>query len=154
MGQKNNPNNIPLPKRLRENIKTNVAGLYLKGYNYKQILAEIEKVFGRRLSVKTIYSYINALVKEWREERIDKIDDLKTIELNRINKLEQTYWESWEATKEVDGIGDARFLGGVQWCIQKRCKLLGIEAPLNIVGDMPNDMKRNIIFNLKTRNSG
>jgi len=154
MGQKNNPNNIPLPKRLRENIKTNIAGLYLKGYSYKQMIADTERVFGRKLSVKTIYSYINALVKEWREERINKIDDLKTIELNRINKLEQTYWEAWGAAKEVDGVGDARFLSGIQWCIQMRCKLLRIEAPLNIVGNISNEIKRNIIFKTKTRNSG
>lgn len=28
--------------------------------------------------------------------------------------------------------GDPRFLQGVQWCIDRRCKLLGIDAPVKI----------------------
>jgi len=36
-----------------------------------------------------------------------------------------------EATKTSKGqAGDPRFLTGVQWCIEKRCKILGIDAPI------------------------
>lgn len=31
--------------------------------------------------------------------------------------------------KEVTAFGDPRFLQGVQWCIERRCKLLGLDAP-------------------------
>lgn len=35
-----------------------------------------------------------------------------------------------EVTKQSKGqAGDPRFLAGVQWCIERRCKLLGIDAP-------------------------
>jgi len=35
-----------------------------------------------------------------------------------------------EATKTSrEQAGDPRFLSGVQWCIERRCKLLGIDAP-------------------------
>ena len=26
-------------------------------------------------------------------------------------------------------VGDPRFLAGVQWCIDKRCKIMGLDAP-------------------------
>lgn len=29
-------------------------------------------------------------------------------------------------------MGDPRYLAGVQWCIEIRCKLLGIEAPKRV----------------------
>ena len=35
-----------------------------------------------------------------------------------------------EAAKTTKGqAGDPRFLAGIQWCIDKRCKILGIDAP-------------------------
>jgi hypothetical protein len=38
-----------------------------------------------------------------------------------------------EATKTSKGqAGDPRFLAGVQWCIERRCKILGIDAPTSI----------------------
>lgn len=40
-----------------------------------------------------------------------------------------------EATKTSKGqAGDPRFLQGVQWCIDKRCKILGIDAPMKSFG--------------------
>ena len=36
-----------------------------------------------------------------------------------------------EATKTSKGqAGDPRFLAGVQWCIERRCKILGVDAPI------------------------
>lgn len=35
-----------------------------------------------------------------------------------------------EATKTSKGqAGDPRFLAGIQWCIERRCKILGVDAP-------------------------
>lgn len=31
--------------------------------------------------------------------------------------------------KIVKTCGDTKFLAGVQWCIERRCKLLGLDAP-------------------------
>jgi len=39
---------------------------------------------------------------------------------------EVTRIQKWEL------IGDHRFLEGVQWCISKRCELLGLDAPLQL----------------------
>lgn len=37
------------------------------------------------------------------------------------------------AKKWVEACGDPRYLAGVQWCIDKRCKLLGLDAPTRAV---------------------
>lgn len=51
-----------------------------------------------------------------------------------------------------DTYGDPRFLAGIQWCISMRCKILGIEAPLEIKGTMTSEIKRTTTFRTKTRN--
>jgi hypothetical protein len=45
---------------------------------------------------------------------------------------------------EYNPNGDPRFLFGVQWCIQMRCRILGIEAPVEFKGNVVTDMKRTI----------
>lgn len=41
--------------------------------------------------------------------------------------------------KEVktERLGDPRYLDGIQWCIDKRCELLGLNAPLRVESNMP-----------------
>ena len=34
-----------------------------------------------------------------------------------------------QAFTTVERLGDSRYLQGVQWCIERRCKILGIDAP-------------------------
>lgn len=51
-------------------------------------------------------------------------------------------WRTTEATQEISlGTGDPRFLQGVQWCIDRRCKLLGLDAPVK-------QLSKNIEVNL------
>ncbi len=82
-------------------------------------------------------------------------NEAKARELAKVDTLEVEYWDAWkrsqqnaevettkmqgsdpdkpgrlEKQKRVEGqVGDPRFLAGVQWCIQKRCEILGVDAP-------------------------
>lgn len=58
--------------------------------------------------------------------------------------------EKSEYTEE--NFGDPRFLDGIKWCIQMRCKLLGIEAPIEFKGNITSTVKRTTVFNTRTRN--
>ncbi len=40
-----------------------------------------------------------------------------------------------------DQVGDKRFLEGVQWCIDRRCKILGVDAPLKVAPTAPTGDK-------------
>ncbi|OPZ76108.1 MAG: hypothetical protein BWY79_01776 [Actinobacteria bacterium ADurb.Bin444] len=38
-------------------------------------------------------------------------------------------------------VGDKRYLEGVQWCIDRRCKILGVDAPLKVAPTAPTGDK-------------
>jgi hypothetical protein len=113
---------------------------------------------GYSVTHNTVSKDIRALLKQWSAERIDDINQRKIIELEKLDKLEHTYWEAWEksakdytkkSTKlagkekggkikpnyrevtetEMQAYGNPAYLSGIQWCVEKRCKILGIDAP-------------------------
>lgn len=48
--------------------------------------------------------------------------------------------------------GDPRFLDGVQWCIEMRCKILGIKAPTEVTITSTTRMKTTTKFMTRPRN--
>jgi len=111
---------------------------------------------------------LKAIQELWAEKATEAIDQKKAEELAKIDKLERTYWEGWERSieafkakivkgkkskagkgaedieqtlKEEERVGDPRFLAGVQWCIDKRLKLFGLEAPQKIAPTDPTGEK-------------
>lgn len=72
--------------------------------------------------------------------------------INKDGEMEESMNVS-EAHKSIDThetYGDPRFLDGIKWCIAMRCKILGIEAPIEFKGSMTSEIKRTTVF--KTRN--
>lgn len=134
-----------------ERDRRNIGRLYLQG----RLQAEIGDELG--IDQSTVSRDLKALQDEWRRERVMDINEAKQKELAKIDVLELTYWEAWERSKEnaetettkmqgaavagaqpthvekqkrVEGqVGDPRFLQGVERCIERRCKILGIDAP-------------------------
>ena len=136
-----------------ERDRKRISELYLKGWLQAEIAEELH------LSQPTVSNDLKAIQKEWLKSTLQDFDKLKARELAKIDNLELVYWEAWERskdnkksktiklnprrgqtratneniteikTKDEDLIGDPRFLSGVQWCIDRRCKLLGIDAP-------------------------
>jgi predicted transcriptional regulator len=147
-----------------ERDRRNVSRLYLKG----ALQAEIAKELG--ISQPTVSREIKLLVEEWRAERVYDINEAKARELAKVDNLELEYWDAWkrsqqnaemeskkavktngaldkqEIQKRSEGqVGEPRFLLGVQWCIDKRCEILGVDAPKKIAqtnpaGDKPAHM--------------
>ncbi len=143
-----------------------VATLYLKGWTQ----ANIAKQFG--VSQQRISQDIKAIRKEWLNSALRDFDTMKEQELRRIDVLESEYWEQYEAskqdkettTKEAIGVGeskrhkvkvttvkrdgDPRYLQGVQWCVEQRCKILGIyeASKINVKVD---DWKTAVIDDLR-----
>ena len=135
------------PKRTkfeREKDLLAISSLYLQGITQ----AEIGQGIG--VSQQQISYDLKVLRKRWLQSSIVNIDEAKARELARVDHLEREYWEAWEksknphkttASKKVNGeqvektiqgetgTGDPRYLSGVQWCINKRCEVLGLDAP-------------------------
>lgn len=131
-----------------------VAEMYLRGA-YQNEIAETLGV-----GQATISRDLAELRKEWLDRSINHIQQKKAIELAKLDQLELTYWAAWEHSKaalrictvETGGkygrkvdrkveqrVGNPAFLEGVLKCIQKRCEIIGIDAPRKM--DLTSDNK-------------
>ncbi len=131
-----------------------ITELYTKGRSYREIAFEVNQRHGRKITYQTVSNEIKKLLKEWEKSRNEIIDHQKFVELAKIDRLEKTYWDGYEkscqpvkktstkkkgSVKQVDNVemvsneetrvGDPRFLDGIKWCIEQRCKIFGINAP-------------------------
>lgn len=126
-----------------------IADLYLQGWLQVDIAAELD------LNQSTISRDLKALYGVWLQSALVDFDEAKANELAKIDRLEREYWDAWgrsrldaetETVKEgIDAdvreysekvfqikgqVGSVSFLRGIQWCIEQRCKILGVEAPV------------------------
>jgi hypothetical protein len=124
--------------------RADVAEMYLQG----NFMADIAKKWN--VSVSQVSYDLKAIYRLWKQSALKDFDQLKERELIKIDNLEKTYWEAWQKTTEdwekekkryteaqlrelnkeqIKAFGDPRYLQGVQWCINKRCEILGLDAP-------------------------
>lgn len=134
--------------------RTEVSDRYLFR---KETMYEIAEALN--ISVTTVCFDLKACEAQWRHDAVTNIDIAKARELRKIDRLELMYLEAWERsrgdrtkrrqkakgdktsdgklavtqredTSEVEGRdGDPRFLEGMRWCVEKRCQILGLDAP-------------------------
>src|SRR5262249_55939864 len=130
-----------------ESRRCQVAELFLRGIKRQSELA-------RRVGVdrSTVSRDLKALNARWKEAAVRDLDAAKGQELEHIDEMQREYWHAWEESKQGqetttteqvtsgDGErtkaavrkeeqhGDPRYLAGVQWCVEQRCKLLGLNA--------------------------
>jgi DNA-binding MarR family transcriptional regulator len=127
-----------------------VAEKYLRGMFQSQIAEELG------VDTATVSRDLKILREEWLQSALVDLNDAKAKELAKIDQLEVTYWSAWERglgefksktvkgrgasenqkpslleqiLKTEDRNGDPRYLAGIQWCINKRCEILGLDAP-------------------------
>lgn len=144
---------MPGKRRSRSQLERDrrrIADLYLRG----RLQVDIAQELG--ISQQTVSLELKALHREWLASALIDVDRAKAKELAKVDRLEQEYWTAWErscedaetVTEKGKGAsgkdkptefektiqrkgqaGDPRFLQGLQWCIERRCKILGIDAP-------------------------
>jgi len=143
----------PRRKTQRTRDRMRIGELYLRGWTQAEIADEV------KMSIPTICRDIAKLHDAWLESSLVNYDKAKAKELAKVDQLEYEYWDAWlrscenketetqkgiaiggskdnlspfrkEQTKREEGqTGDPRFLTGIQWCINKRCEILGLDAP-------------------------
>jgi len=149
------------PQRSKTQIERDrrrIAEMYLRGELQADIAVEL------KLSQSTISNDLADLREEWKKAALMDFNDRKAQELAKVDNLEIEYWSAWkrsqqdaeietvkrkgtlskldgvstipiEGTKRTEGqSGDPRFLQGIQWCINKRCEILGLDAPKKLEG--------------------
>ena len=135
--------------------RAEVARRYLQGEMQEQIAQSFGVTQGQ------ISQDLKAIRAAWLASAVRDFDALKAQELAKIDAVEREYWLAWERSKkdkeisvqeggEVDPqtrkprikkvvmrkegqAGNPAFLAGVLTCIERRCAILGIDAPKRFV---------------------
>jgi hypothetical protein len=134
------------PDQIRKD-RTEIARLYLEGLTQAEI--------GLRLSLsrQQVGYDLESVRREWLKSSLMDFNVRKAQELAKIDHHERVCRAAWEESKQVREIttteqvtgadgervkaalrkenqtGDPRYLAGIQWCIEQRCKILGLNAP-------------------------
>ena len=128
-----------------------IVRLYLKQKSHKEIAQTMN------VSVHYVGRQLKQIKDAWLESTLVDFNRRQNQELARIDALEAEYWTAWEGSKsdesrealeyvDEDSImrlsrkrletikknGTSSFLQGIQWCIEQRCKILGLHAPKEI----------------------
>jgi hypothetical protein len=133
-----------------------VAAAYLRGEYQTDIAAR----FG--ISQQQVSLDLKAIRAAWLNAAVRDFDAAKAQELAKIDTVEREYWLAWERSKqnkevtiqESDGTydektrqprikkaslrkegqsGNPAYLAGVLTCIERRCAILGLDAPKRFV---------------------
>lgn len=143
------------PKRnvlQRENDYEQIKAYYVRGWSQVAI-AEAVGLSQQQVSVD-----IRTIQSRWARNTDIDFDQAKQKELARLDELEREFWQAWESSKsertkarqeigsekdkngkpvvnkssmeKEQRDGNPAFLQGVLSCIDRRCKLLGIDAPV------------------------
>lgn len=146
-----------------------LSRLYLQGYTQIEI--------GRMLNISQVRvcTLLKAAFKIWQELSREAVELRLAEELMKVNELERTYREGFERSlkpaknkrmsekrgpggmvieqtatvDEAECVGNPKWLEGVQWCIEKRLKLIGANSEGD--GGMPI---RDIIYKIVERSDG
>ncbi|HSG63294.1 MAG TPA: hypothetical protein VLA24_17855 [Pseudomonadales bacterium] len=149
-----------------------VERLHLRGKNADEIAIELSAIRPYNLSRQQVGYDIRAVSEIWKAEAIALIDEAKSRTLADLKELQGEFWSAWESSKEErtkarqevggkkDGQpvvtkssmekeqrdGNPAFLQGVLSCIDRRCKILGIDAPVKNEVDNRGEIIIKVIY--------
>ena len=135
-----------------ERLTTRIGELYMQRKTLRQISEIVSPEFrpdGPIYSDQAIRKHILKIRQEWRTSRVDNYEAKIDLELSRIDLLEASALAAWErskgkyvtvtekdsesgkeVTRKIETLaGDPRFLDQALKCVNKRCELLGLDAP-------------------------
>ena len=149
---------------------TRVADLYVQGWTQTAISQELE------MAQSTVSADLKAIQKVWRENAVRDFDAAREKELQKLDRLERESWAAWDRSQKpkklarirvegnqqkteklvADQAGDPRFLSIIKDCVAKRCKILGLDAPIElntateyrVAGKTPEQVRSEVITTL------
>lgn len=150
------------PKRTkiqREYDLKEISSLYLQGWIQAAIVDHIKKIRPYTVTQSTVSRDLKTIQERWLASSVRSFDEARAQELAKLDELERVAWDAYELSKEpivrrktakkVDGqtteatqevslgYGDPRFLDKVSWCIDRRCKLLGLDTQIGDSDEKP-----------------
>lgn len=138
------------PSEIKRDKKI-IADYYLHGDSQMAIVEKMKIAHNIKISQTTVFRDLKAIQQQWKKETNLDIDEIKIVQLKKIDNLEREFWAGWHRSygptrkktikkktdpdgttdekqvQEWELAGDPRFLQGVLQCIERRCKILGID---------------------------
>ena len=109
-----------------------VAEIYRDGFrSQNMIVAELAKR-GIDVSRPVVVGDLKAIRARWREECKQDFIDAVNEEVQKVDDIERKARKSFDESVLADGVGDPRFLETVLKCVDRRSKLRGLDAPIQI----------------------
>jgi hypothetical protein len=107
----------------------------VRGYIQGKTLTSIAEEEGMHVSM--IARDLKVVRKHWQEDNILALDEYKNKELARLDTIEMEFWECY--AKHKDKTSAHQYLTGLLGVVDKRCKILGLYAPVthNLNGTAP-----------------
>lgn len=140
-----------------------IEPLYARGVSMREIARRMNDDRPYSLTFQQIAKDVRVILGRWQASCIKDIDELRSAELMRLSVMESEAWAAWEQSKttaentttsqESGGLGgtktkaeikrikrepDPRYLDIVRYCIDKRCKMLGLDAPVKLAQTTPD----------------
>lgn len=130
--------------------RAEISELYLSGKTMRQIAVIISAKRPYTLSRNAIMQDIKAVRADWRERAVMNIGEHIEEQLAKIDRAESEAWDAWERSKQeavttrqekgdsghlkaskttVGQCGDSTYLRVILSCVERRSKLLGLDAP-------------------------
>jgi hypothetical protein len=146
---------LAAPKRSkaqREYDLKEISGFYLQGWYQNDIVDYIAKNRPYRITRQVVARDLKTIQERWLASSLVDFDSARAESLAKIDELERVAWgefmaskepvikrktakkvdgQTTEATQEVTlGTGDPRFFETIKWCIERRIKIFGLDAPM------------------------
>lgn len=163
-------------RQQREADRAMIAALHAQGLSQLEIAQQITAARPYSLSRSQIQFDLQVLTDRWREDSLRDTVMAKAEQLAKLCHLERECWQAWERSKQpaecitVEEIavgkeklpgqktttsrkgqaGDPALLGRILDCIDKRCRMLGLDAPTrqeitgsvgSVVVELPNNQR-------------
>jgi hypothetical protein len=121
-----------------------VASLYLKGMTQKKISDEVG------CSIEAVRRHMETLRDSWMEKSLYDFSQAKAEQLAKVDEVERVSWEQFAKSADKESLTEfvgsneevtnsirstsknaqeIKWLDKIQWCIDQRCKILGLYAP-------------------------
>lgn len=127
--------------------RTKVAAMYSAGRYQSEIAKKL------KVSLSTVERDLRIIRQQWLDSSIRDFDEVRAEQLAKLDEAERSAWEQWERScrlfkktvtedkqatqfpgtnireEKTPQCGDPRYLSVVLSVIERRCKLLGLDAP-------------------------
>jgi hypothetical protein len=124
-----------------EMLIARISSLHLRGHTSAMIVEQLRR-HGQDLTIGQVGAYLRISKERWATAALMDIDKAVAQTLAEIEELKAEFWQGYAESKGrtmmvrgveiVNDAGDPAFLEGVMKCIERRCKLLGLDSPIKI----------------------